>query len=83
MYRLSREHEFIEKSRPNINLRSRKKIKFVTYKRRYERYLKSPMSRGVTLWDCIPLLVQRSTTKVKFKREIIPYITVLTKPVLR
>ena len=83
MYRLSKRNKYIEKSRPNINLRSRKKIKFKNYNRRYEKYLKSPFSRGVTLWDRIPELVQRSTTKVKFKRDITPFLEVLIKPVLR
>ena len=44
MYGLSKKHEYIEKTRPSINLRSRNKVKFINYKRRYEKYLKSPLS---------------------------------------
>ena len=35
------------------------------------------------MWDRIPEQIQRSTTKVKFKKDIKPYLTDLVKPVLR
>ena len=41
------------------------------------------MSRGVVLWDRIPESVQRSTTKVKFKIALRPYLTDLLGPILR
>ena len=49
MYRLSKDNTKIEKKHPIIHLRSRNEIKFKIYKRQYEKYLKSPMSRGVVL----------------------------------
>ena len=49
----------------------------------HEKYLKSPLSRGITMWDRIPESVQRSTTKVKFKRDIKPHMLDLLRPVLR
>ena len=58
MYRLSR---------PSINLRSRNKIKFKQKRRILEGILKSPMNRGITLWNMIPENIQRAVTKVKFK----------------
>ena len=39
-------------------------------KRTYEKYLKSPLARGISLWDRLSEEVQKSTTKFKFKRCI-------------
>ena len=83
MYRLSKDDRYIEKSRPEIPLRNRNKIKFKTHKRVYEKYLKSPHPRGIKMWDRIPESVQRSTTKVKFKKKIKPYIADMLRPILR
>ena len=70
MYGLSRKHDPVEHERPEIHLRGRNKIKFKKYKRTYEKYLKSPLARGITLWDRLDENVQRSTTKFKFKKCI-------------
>ena len=53
------------------------------YKRQYEKYLKSPLSLGIALWDRIPESVQKATTKVKFKGGIKPELATLVMPVLR
>ena len=83
MYRLSAEDHYIKRNRPNVNLRSNNRIKFIQHNRQYEKYLKSPLSRGITLWDRIPEAVQKSTTKVKFKVGIKPHLMTLTMPILR
>ena len=83
LYRLSKDDRYIEKRRPEIHLRNRNKIKFKTHKRVYEKYLKSPHPRGIKMWDRIPESVQRSTTKVQFKKEIQPYIADMLRPILR
>ena len=83
MYRLSKDIFRLEHGRPSVHLRSRNKIKFKIPKRNYEKYLKSPLSRGVVLWDRIPELIQRSTTKVKFKTAIKSLLTDLVRPVLK
>ena len=70
MYRLSRNAELLEHRRPRVHLRNRGKVKFKTYKRTYEKYLKSPLSRGISLWDRLPEGVQKSTTKFKFKQAV-------------
>ena len=75
MYRLSKNVELLENVRPNVHLRNRNKIRFCSHKRTYEKYLKSPMSRGITMWDRITEAVQRSTTKVKFKKGINSILT--------
>ena len=57
--------------RPNINLRSNKKVKFKKEsKYRHIIYLKSPKVRGVKVWNTLPATVQKATTKVKFKAMI-------------
>ena len=70
MYRLSKNSAMLKHTRPRMHLRGRQKIKFKTYKRTFEKYLKSPLSRGTSLWDRLPEAIQRSTTKFKFKKSI-------------
>ena len=68
MYILSKKNVNLEIARPSINLRSNSKIHFKKRKRRkYEKYLKSPLVRGVKLWEMLPEKVQKATTKVKFR----------------
>ena len=83
MFRLKSDPIRVETTRSTIHLRGRNKIKFKKYKRQNEKYLRSIFHRRVTMWDRIPEQVQRATTKVKFKREIKPYLTDLIRPVLR
>ena len=70
MYRLSRIHGNLDVHRPKINLRSRKKVKFRNFKTNLKGIDKSPMFRGIKLWDQIPQTVQRALTKVKFKKGL-------------
>ena len=67
---LSKNPELLTHARPRVHLRNRGKIKFKSYKRTYEKYLKSPLSRGMSLWDRLPENVQKSTTKFKFKKNV-------------
>ena len=70
MYILSKDSELLHHARPNMHLRGRNKIKFKPYKRTYEKYLKSPLARGISLWDRLAEQVQKSTTKFKFKKNV-------------
>ena len=70
MFRLSKGGQPLDKHRPTINLRSRKKVRFRLHHRNMQRFLKSPLSRGIKIWDRIPHAIQRSTTKVKFKNSL-------------
>ena len=70
MFRLSKGGQPLDERRPPINLRSRKKVCFRHYNRNMQKYLKSPLSRGIKIWDRIPHAIQRSTTKVKFKNSL-------------
>ena len=59
--------------RPLIRLRSNKKVKFKkVLKRNYQLYLKSPMARGIKIWETLTAEMQKATTKVKFKNMIKP-----------
>ena len=68
MYRLSRNADLIQHRRPRVHLRNRGKIKFKSYRRTYEKYLKSPLAYGISLWDRLPEGVQKSTMKFKFRK---------------
>ena len=68
MYRLSKNPTLLDHARPRGHLRGRQKIKFKQYRRTYEKYLKSPLARGTSLWDRLPEAVQKSTTKFKLKK---------------
>ena len=68
MYRLSKIDDYLDTARPEIVLRNRDKIKFITPKTKLTKVLKSPYYRGVSLWDMLPQQVQRATTKVRFKK---------------
>ena len=71
MYRQSKKLGTLDLHRPNINLRSNKKVKFKKEsKYRCIIYLKSPKVRGVNVWNMLPATVQKATTKVKFKAMI-------------
>ena len=67
MYRLSKLRGNLEKYKPPINLRSRKKVKFKNNNSNLEQIVKSPLYRGKKLLDMIPHDIQRSLTKVQFK----------------
>ena len=70
MYRISKIEAYLDTSRPEIILRNRDKIKFVTAKTKLTKVTKSLYYRGVSLWDMLPQQVQRATTKVRFKKLI-------------
>ena len=63
MYRLSRTRGNLDLFRPKIALRNRNNVRF----RQYKGIEKSPMFRGIRLWDRVPQAIQRALTKVKFK----------------
>ena len=70
MYRFSKLKGYLDLYRPKINLRSRNKVKFRLFKSSLKQIEKSPMNRGVKLWNLIPENIQKSVTKVKFKTGI-------------
>ena len=70
MYRMSRIDAYIDQDKPEIVLRNRLKIKFITPKTKLTKVMKSPYYKGITLWDMLPLEIQRATTKVKFKGQV-------------
>ena len=70
MYRQCRVVENLDVYRPPMTLRSNKKIKFRRQKRNLKGIEKSPMMRGIKIWDMLPPGLQRATTKVKFKTEL-------------
>ena len=73
MFRQSKFTDKLDYVRPLIRLRSNKKVKFKkVLKRNYQLYLKSPMARGIKIWETLTAEMQKATTKVKFKTMIKP-----------
>ena len=56
----------LELARTYYNMRSNSKVHIKKRrKRKYEKYLKSPLVRGIKLWEMLPEKGQQATTKVK------------------
>ena len=71
MYRQSKNVDKLDYVRPTIRLRSNRKVKFKKIpKWNYQLYLKSPMARGIKIWEMLTIEMQRATTKCKFKKMI-------------
>ena len=67
MFRQASEQDNLDTYRPATGLRSNSKTQLTKVQ-------KSPYCRGITLWDRLPVAVQRATTKVKCKRDLAGYI---------
>ena len=60
----------LDTSRATMNHRSRNKVKCRKQKQKLMNIDKSPMLRGIKVWNVIPQVIQRALTKVKFKTGI-------------
>ena len=74
MYRQSHVNSNLDTRRPEADLRSNLKIRFKNKVTQLTKVQRSPYYRGITLWDRLPVAVQRATTKVKFKRDLAIYV---------
>ena len=64
MYPQSKNVDKLDYVRPTIRLRSNRKVKFKEIpKWNYQLYLKSPMARGIKIWEMLYIEMQRATTK--------------------
>ena len=70
MYRLGHNLDYIDRRHPDINLTCNQKVKFKLKHTRLSKTSNSPYHRAVRLWDRLSLEMQRSTTKVKFKKAL-------------
>ena len=61
---LSKIGKLLDNYRPNINLCSNKQVKFKDRRGNMQKFLKSPKSHGIKIWDRIPQEIQQATTKV-------------------
>ena len=73
MYDQSRDVNNIYTNNCNIKLRSSKKVKLKSSFTRLTKVKKSPMYRGLELWDQLPEKLQKEPSKLLFKREIKKY----------
>ena len=51
MYRLGKNGQLLDTYRPKVNVHSRRKIKLKHRRRNVEKFLKSPLSHGIKLWN--------------------------------
>ena len=73
MYDQSRDVNNIYTNNCNIKLHSSKKVKLKSSFTRLTKVKKSPMYRGLELWDQLPEKLQKEPSKLLFKREIKKY----------
>ena len=69
MHRQYRVVENLDVYRPPMTLRSNRKIRFRCQKTNLKGIEKSPMMRGIKIWNMLLPVLQRASTKVKFKTE--------------
>ena len=74
MYKHSRQIDNVDLTSCNINLRSTKKIKLKSQFTRLTEVQKSPLYRGIELWNDLPDNVQKEPNRFKFKAEIKRYV---------
>ena len=64
----------IDISRPNMDLRSRPKVKLKNNFTAITKVYNSPHYRGMRLWDKLPPTLQKEENNIKFKTEINRYV---------
>ena len=74
MHNQSKNAVNLVQERPNMILRSDKKIKMKSDFTRLTKIQRSPYYRGLSLWNTLPEYIQRESSKVKFKVEVKTYI---------
>ena len=60
----------VDISRPNMDLRSKPKVKLKNKFTGITKVLNSPLYRGIRLWDQLPPTMQKEENSIKFKTEI-------------
>ena len=60
----------VDISRPNMDLRSKLKVKLKNKFTGITKVLNSPLYRGIRLWDQLPPKIQKEENSIKFKTEI-------------
>ena len=73
MYNQSLEENNILECKMNMELRSSKKVKMKSDFTSKTRVYKSPLYRGLKLWDSLPVDIQNEKDKYKFKRKLSTY----------
>ena len=73
MYEQSRDTDNVYIRNCNINLRSSNKVKMKSSFTRLTKVKKSPLYRGLDLWNMLPDELQNEPSKIQFKSEIKKY----------
>ena len=70
MYKMSARESTLDLREMANNTRSQSKIKFTVHRPRNSGYFKSPMYRGINLWDNLGDWYQKSRDKFVFKKRV-------------
>ena len=70
MHMLARDSTFLDNQPRTRQLRGNNKIKFSISRPKTERYVNSPIFRGVKVWDALPAPIQKLPTRIMFKAAI-------------
>ena len=70
VHKTSKDKVNVENSRPNIDLRSKPKVKLKSKFTSITKVYNSPLYRGIRLWDQLPLNLQKEENNIKFKNEL-------------
>ena len=70
MYNQSLEENNLQECITTMKLRSANKVKMKSDFTSKTRVFKSPLYRGLKLWDSLPVQIQKEKDKYKFKRKL-------------
>ena len=70
MHMLARDSTFLDNQPRTRQLRGNDKIKFSIIRPKTERYVKSPLLRGVKVWGALHASIQKLPTRIMFKAAI-------------
>ena len=70
IHKTSKDSVNVDQERPNMDLRSRPKVKLKNKFTKITKVYNSPLYRGVRLWDKLTLDLQKEENNIKFKLEI-------------
>ena len=69
IHKTSKDKVNVDSSRPNIDLRSKPKVKLKNTFTSITKVYNSPFYRGIRLWDQIPPELQKEENNIKFKTQ--------------
>ena len=70
VHKTSKDYVNVDNIRPDIDLRSKPKVKLKKKFTSITKVYNSPLYRGIRLWDQLPPSLQKEENNIKFKTEL-------------